>query len=135
MIYKSQICLSLHKCTHILGGAPNSLCYLIAKTHSKTIYLVNNCNLTKSLKPLSLGCSVSDFYFSILQTPQWALFSGDQRYDQGSPETYKMYQVTSRAHPFQFSSLNSVNLLHNCCSIPGSCKLWNFLPLNSLLSA
>ena len=59
-IYKSQIHPSLEYCSHVWRGASRSFLHLLGKVQSKTIRLINNQSLTKSLKSLSHRRVVAD---------------------------------------------------------------------------
>ena len=61
-IYRFQIRPFLKYCSHVWGGAPKSTLCLLDEVQSKTIRLINNPNLTKSLQPLSLSISWRSFH-------------------------------------------------------------------------
>ena len=59
-IYNSQVCPSLEYYLHVWGGAPKSSLHLLDRVQSKVICLINNPNLTNSLKSLPHLCLVAD---------------------------------------------------------------------------
>ena len=87
-IYKSKIRPSLEYCSHVWAGAPKSTLCLLDKVQSKAIRLINNPNLTKSLRPLSHRRLVED----LLPILSRALFSGDQAYYSSSSEAFHNHQ-------------------------------------------
>ena len=59
-IYKSQICPSLEYRSHVWGGAPKSSLHFLDRVQSEAIRLINNPNLTNSLRSLSHRRLVED---------------------------------------------------------------------------
>ena len=126
-IYKSKICPSLEYCSHVWGIAPKSTLCLLDKVQSKSIRLINNRNLTKSLQPLSHRRLVGDL--SIF----YRYFNGhcSQEIRDIIPVPLRRVRTirsSTHSHLFQVSLPTSRTLPHKSSFIPRACNLWNVLP-------
>ena len=99
-IYKSQIRPSLEYCSHLWGGAPKSSLHLLDKVQSKTIRLINNPNLTKSLQSLSHRRLVADL--SIFYRYFYGHYSLEIRNNIPDPvRRVRSNRSSTQSHPFQ----------------------------------
>ena len=122
-MYKSQIRPSLEYCSHVRGGAPKSSLNRLDRVQSKAVRLINNPNLTNSLKSLSHRRLVADpsiFY---------RYFHGhcSQEIMNTSPGPVRRVRTTrssTHSHPFQVK----LTLAHKSSFIPRTSQLWNSLP-------
>ena len=126
-MYKSQIRPSLECCSQFSGGAPKATLCLLDKVQSKTIQLINNSNLTKSLQPVSHRLLVGDL--SIF----YRYFHGycSQEIREIIPVHLRRVRTTTsptHLHHFQVSLPNSRTLSHKSSFIPRTCSLRNVLP-------
>ena len=114
-------------CSHVCGGAPQSILCRYDKVQSKAIRLLNKPSLAKSLQSLShrrLAGDLSIFYI---------YFHGhcSQEIRYIIPVSLRRVRTTrssTHSHPFQFALPTSRTLSHKSSFIPKTCNLWNVLP-------
>ena len=125
-IYKSKIRPPLEYCSHVWSSAPKSAFCLLDQAQSKSIRLINNPDLTKSLQHPSYHRLVGDL--SIFYVYFYRHCSKEIRDIIPVPlRRVRTTRSSNHSHPFQVLLPTSQTLFHKSSSIPGRCNLWNVL--------